>query len=54
MPGRKRVFMVTRQSGPPPDHTKSPARGYAGAGAAIGRASGDASGAERKQDGARC
>ena len=44
MPSRKRVFMVTRRGGLPPDHTKSPARGGTGAGAVAERASGDASG----------
>ena len=42
MPSRKRVFMVTRRSGLPPDHTKSPARRSAGA--VTEHASGDASG----------
>ncbi len=44
MPSRKRVFMVTRRGGLPPDHTKSPARGGTGAGAVTERASSDASG----------
>ena len=63
MPSRKRVFMVTRRGGLPPDHTKSPARrerarkaGENGvsADAVIGRASGGASGIERERDAVRC
>lgn len=63
MPSRKRVFMVTRRGGLPPDHTKSPARGErarkagendVSAGAVIGRASGDTSGIELGRDAVGC